>query len=208
MVAFRPALGSRRAAKWLIAVLIAGTQSLALGDEPAQPPALKKWSVAFGYAGSIVHFDVPRNGEYRLNLDGLGALGRFDLHRRGNWNWGIQLGYSAKDAGTGSGGKFSLAQTDLHAYYAWEHVMENSLRVRFYPKVGVSRTDFEETVPSTGTFSDAAFGPSFGLGVEWGQLRWGLLFDVHWTFVDAELIPGQKESLGVSAGFIGLAFCF
>jgi len=198
---------SRRTWKRLISALIAGYVSLALGNEPAQPPALKKRGVAFGYAGSIVGVDVPRNGDNRLEPGGLGVLGRFDLHQ--GWRgWGLQLGYSLKDDGTGSGGEISLAQAGLHAYYAWEGYVEDSMRLRFYAKGGVSRTDFEETVPLTGTFSDDAIGPSFGLGVEWGGPRWGVAFDVGWTFVDVELIPGQEESLDVSAGFFGLTYCF
>jgi len=102
----------------------------------------------------------------------------------------------------------SLAQAGLHAYYAWEGELGDSLWLRFYPKFGVSRTDFEETVPLTGTFSDDAIGPSFGFAVEWGSPSWRLVFDAGWTFVDVELIPGQKESLNVSAGFFGLAYCF
>ena len=197
----------------LFIAVIVGYVSLALADEPApqaQPPPLKKHAVALGYGGSIVGFDVPRNGETRLNPSGLAVLGRIDLHREDH-GWGVQLGYAAKDEGTGSGGEIALDQAGVYAYYAWEGLMDDSadsMRLRLYPKVGVSRTDFEETVPLTGTFSDAAFGPSVGLGVEWGTLRWGVVFDVSWTFVDVELIPGQDESLNVSAGFIGLAYCF
>jgi len=91
----------------------------------------------------------------------------------------------------------------LHAHYAWEAVdFADSFRRRLHPKIGVSRANFEETVPLTGTLSDAAFAPSFG--VEWGEPRWGLVFDVSWTFVDIELIPGRKESINLSAGFLGL----
>jgi hypothetical protein len=196
--------------KWL-AVLIAGYVSLAPAEDtaqPPQPPPLKKRAVALGYAGSIVGVDVPRNGDNRLNIGGLGVLGRVDLHR-GDRGWGLQLGYSSKDGGTGSGGEISLDQAGLYAYYAWEAAdFADSFRLRLYPKVGVSRTDFEETAPLTRTFSDAAFGPSLGLGVEWGSPRLGLVFDLSWTFVDIELIPGQKESFNVSAGFLGLAYCF
>jgi hypothetical protein len=195
--------------KLLAIVLIAGYVSRALADEPAQPPPpLMKRAVAVGYAGSIIGFDVPRNGDDRVDISGLGVLGRWDLHPdyRG---WGVQLGYAVKDASIGPGGELSLDQAAAHAYYAWEGGGEDdSLRLRFYLKAGVSRTAFEETNPSTGTSSDDAFGPSLGLGVEWGARRWGVVFDVGWTFVDVELIPAQKESLTVSAGFIGLAYCF
>jgi hypothetical protein len=34
------------------------------------------------------------------------------------------------------------------------------------------------------------------------------VFDASWTFVDVELIPGQKEGFNLSAGFIGLGYCF
>jgi hypothetical protein len=44
--------------------------------------------------------------------------------------------------------------------------------------------------------------------VEWGGPRLGVVFDVGWTFVDIELIPGQEESLTVGAGFIGLVYTF
>jgi len=205
------ALGSRGITKRLVIALIAGYVSLALGDEPAQPlaqpPALKKRAVALGWAGSTVGVDVPRDGDKKPDPGGWGVLGRVDLHRdyRG---WGLQLAYSYMEERIGSGGELSLAQAGLHAYYAWEGEEENSLRLRVYSKVGVSRTDFEETVPLTGTFSDDAIGPSFGGGVEWGGRRWGFVFDVGWTFVDVELIPGQEESLNVSAGFFGLAYCF
>jgi hypothetical protein len=193
---------------WLVLPLIVGYVSLAFGEEPPpQSPDLKKRAIALGRAGSLVGFDVPRDGEDRPDLDGWGILGRVDLHP-GERGWGVQLGYALKDGGTGSGGEISLAQTGLHAYYAWEGEVEDGLRLRFYPKIGLSRADFEETVPLTGTFSDSAIGPSLGLGVEWGGRSWGVLFDVGWTFVDIELIPGQKESLNVSAGFIGLAYCF
>jgi hypothetical protein len=198
------ALGSRDTTKWLVIALIAGYVSLALGDEPAQPPAPKKRAVALGSAGSTVGVDVPRDGDDRLDPGGLGVLGRVDLHR----GWGLQLGYSRMDDRVGSGGELSLAQAGLHAYYAWEGEVGDSVWLRFYPKVGVSRTDFEETAPLTGTFSDNAIGPSFGFGVEWGSPRWRLVFDVGWAFVDVELIPGKEESLNVSAGFIGLAYCF
>ena len=198
--------------KRLVIALIAGYVSLTLAGEPTQPaqpppPPFKKRALALGYAGSIVGVDVPRNGDDRLNIEGLGVLGRIDLHE-GHRGWGLQVGYASKDGGTGSGGKMSLDQAGAYAYYAWEGYATEDFRVRLYPKVGVSRTGFEERVPLTGTFSEAAFGPSFGLGVEWGGPRWGLVFDASWTFVDVELIPGQKESFNVSAGFIGLGYCF
>jgi opacity protein-like surface antigen len=192
--------------KRLVIVLIAGYVSLALGDEPAQPPAppaVKKRAVALGYAGSTVGVDVPRDGDKKLDPGGWGVLGRVDLRQ----GWGLQLGYSRKEDRIGSGGEMSLAQAG-HAYYAWEGELGDSLWLRFYPKFGVSRTDFEETVPLTETFSDDAIGPSFGFAVEWGSPSWRLVFDAGWTFVDVELIPGQKESLNVSAGFFGLAYCF
>ena len=197
--------------KQLVIALVTGYMSLALADEPTQPahpppPPFKKRAVALGFGGSYVGVDVARDGEDRFDIDGLGVLGRIDLHEdyRG---WGLQLGYASKDGGAGSG-EMSLDQTGAYAYYAWEGYLEEDLRARLHLKVGVSRTGFEETVPLTGTFSEAAFGPSFGLGVEWGALRWGVVFDVSWTFVDVELIPGQKESFNVSAGFIGLEYCF
>lgn len=199
----------KSSARWLVIALISGYVSLALGDDPAPLPPLKKRAVALGYAGSIVGVDIPRNGDDRPNIGGLGVLGRVDLHRADR-GWGLQLGYASKDGGTGSGGEISLDQAGLYAYYAWEGASgdsADSLRLRFYPKVGMSRTGFEETVPLTGTFSDAAFGPSFGLGVEWGAPRWGVVFDASWTFVDVELIPGQKESVNVSAGSLGLVYC-
>jgi hypothetical protein len=201
---FQLALGSRDTTKRLVIALIAGYVSLALGEEPAQPPARKKRAVALGYAGSTVSFDVPRDGDSKLDPGGLGVLGRVDLHQ----GWGLQLGYSLKEDQIGSGGEISLAQAGLHAYYAWEGDVGDSIWMRFYPKIGVSRTDFEETVPVTGTFSDAAIGPSFGFALEWGGPRWRLVFDVGWTFVDVELIPGEEESLNLSAGLFGLAYCF
>jgi hypothetical protein len=210
------AVGSRGAVKRLVIALIAGYVSLALGEESAQPPAPKKRAVALGYAGSTLGVDVPRDADNRLEPGGFGVLGRVDLHmdyrrfdlHRTYRGWGLQLGYALTKDRIGSGGEISLAQAGLHAYYAWEGEVKDSVWFRFYPKVGVSRTDFEETVPLTGTFSDDAIGPSFGFGVEWGGPRWRLVFDVGWTFVDVELIPGQEESLNVSAGFVGLAYCF
>jgi len=186
-----------RTTKPIWVALVAGYVSLALGDEPAR-------AVAFGYAGSIVHLDVLRNGDSEVEPGGLGVLGRIDVHGA----WGLQLGYSRKDDGTGGGGEIFLAQSGLYGYYAWEGQVSDTDRLRFYPKVGVAYTDFEETVPMTGTFSDGAIGPSVGFGVEWGGTRWGAVFDVGWTFVDVELSPGQEESLTVSAGFIGLIYCF
>src|SRR5262245_15231800 len=129
------------ATKRLVIALIAAYASLALGDEPAaQPPAPKKRAVALGYAGSTVGVDVPRDGDDRLDPGGWGVLGRIDLHR----GWGLQLGYALKDDQVGSGGELSLAQAGLYAYYAWEGELGDSVWLRFYPKVGVSRTDFEE----------------------------------------------------------------
>jgi hypothetical protein len=210
------AVGSRGTTKRLVIALIAGYVSLAFGDESARPPALKKRAVALGSAGSTLGVDVPRDGDDKLDPGGLGVLGRVDLHmdyrgfnlHRDYRGWGLQLGYALTEDRIGSGGKISLAQAGLHAYYAWEGELKDSVWLRLYPKVGVSRTDFEEKVPLTGTFSDGAIGPSFGFGVEWGSPRWRGVFDVGWTFVNVELIPGQEESFNVSAGLIGLAYCF
>ena len=70
--------------KRLVIALIAGYVSLALADgqtESAQapPPPFKKRAVQLGYAGGIVGVDVPRNGDSRLDISGLGVLGRIDL---------------------------------------------------------------------------------------------------------------------------------
>src|SRR5262245_5409390 len=100
-------------------VLIAGCVSLALAEEPPSGSDLKKRAVALGRGGSIVGFDVPRDGDNRPDVDGWAALGRVDLHDADR-GWGVQLGYAVKDGGTGSAGEISLAQADLHLYYAWE----------------------------------------------------------------------------------------
>jgi len=132
-----------------LTALVAGYVSLALGDEPAQLPPLKKRAVALGYSGSIVHLDVLRNGDSELEPSGLGVLGRVDVHG----GWGLQFGYSRKDDGIGGGGEIFLAQSGLYAYYAWEGRWSDTERIRFYPKAGVAYMDFEETVPMTGTLS-------------------------------------------------------
>jgi opacity protein-like surface antigen len=191
--------------KAILVALIAGCASLALADEPAQspPPIPKKRAVALGYAGTGVGVDVPRAGDSSLTPSGLGILGRIDLHK----HWGLQFGYADKDTGLGTGGELTLGQAGVHWHYFWEG-LDESLRLRFYTKAGVSWTNFKESDPSTGTFSDDAIGPSVGLGVEWGGPTLGAVFDVDWTFVDVELAAGQKESLTVGAGFIGLVYCF
>jgi len=198
-------LTARREPQRLVLALILGYVSLATAEEPAPPPDLKKRAIAIGRFGSTVDFDVPRDGNDQPDIDGWGFFGRADLHR-GERGWGLQLSYARKQ--TGSGREISLAQADLHAYYAWECEVEDGLRLRFYPKIGVSRAAFEETVPLGGTFSDDVIGPSLGLGLEWGARRWGIVFDVGTSFVDVELIPGQKERVTVGEGFIGLAYCF
>ena len=64
----------------------------------------------------------------------------------------------------------------------------------------------EEQIPLTGTFSDQALGPAIGVGLEWGPPRYAFFVDFGVTFVDIELIPGDKESFTVGNSITGFTY--
>jgi hypothetical protein len=162
----------------------------------------KKFAVVVGYSGSTVDVDVDRDGDDKLTFDGWGVSGRIALSKR----WGIQFGYRNMDDDEhlDSGGSLSLDMIVVDSYFFWL----KTDHTRWHVKAGLTWTDFEEKIPSVGTSSDQALGPSIGTGFEWGSARYAFFVDFGVTWVDIELIPGKEESFIVGNTLTGFSFKF
>jgi hypothetical protein len=77
-----------------------------------------------------------------------------------------------------------------------------------YATLGLSRMDFEERIPLTGTFSDRAFGAAVGVGLEYGPPRYAFFVDFNATFVDVRLSAGVTETWTIVSTISGFAFRF
>jgi hypothetical protein len=169
---------------------------------PLSPWDERRFAVVVGYSGSTVDVDVERDGRDRITFDGWGVSGRVALSKR----WGLQFGYRNMDDNEDldSGEELSLDMLVVDSYFFWlktEHT-------RWHVKAGLTWTAFDSKIPSLGTFSDQALGPSIGTGFEWGSPRYALFVDFGVTFVDIELIPGEEESLVVGNTITGFSFKF
>jgi len=171
-------------------------------DGAGQAGETKKFSLGGGYAGSTVDVDTARDGSDSVTLSGWGVRGRVALNQR----WGLQFRYLSDDDDFSSGGRLSLDQVGVQAYYKWLETEQKHFHT--YVKFGLARTDFEERIPLTGTFSDDALGPAVGIGLEWGPPRFAFFVDFGLAFVDIELIPGDEESFMVGNSITGFTYRF
>ena len=174
-------------------------------EETAGPPspwAARKYALGLGYSGSTVNFDVPRDGTSEFTFRGWGLVGRIGLSER----WGLQFGYRNMDdhESLNTGEEISLNLITAHAYWVWLET-KNS---RWHVKFGLSWMDFESRIPSVGTSTDHALGPSVGTGFEWGTPKYAFFVDFGLTFADIELIPGVEESLLVGNTISGFIYKF
>ncbi len=162
----------------------------------------KKYSVGVGYAGTAINVDFPRGGDDLLTLNGWGLRGRMAMKGL----WALQVRYLSDEEDFGGGGKFLLEQLDLQASFK---LLESDRKYfHVYATLGLSRMDFEERIPLTGTFSDRAFGAAVGVGLEYGPPRYALFIDFNATFVDVRLSPGLTETWTVGSTISGFTFRF
>jgi hypothetical protein len=180
----------------VILVALSVTSAVAQSEEPTQQKGT--FAVGGGFSGSTTETDVPRDGSERFVSHGWGLVFRAGLSKR----WGIALSYrDTEDRENYSSGE--AIETQLvggHAYFTWLETKHS----HWYAKAGLTWADFRSSIPGGGSNSDAALGPSIGLGVDWGTRRVAFFFDWDVTLVDVELIPGREESFITGATIIGV----
>ena len=184
----------------VLAISVAATAALA--DDAPQSPKTRKYSLGIGYAGSTIKVDIPRDGNDLVILHGWGVRGCMQMKGL----WGLQFRYLSGEQDFSGGGKLSLDELDVQANFK---LLESDRQYfHLYATLGVTRLDFEESIPLAGIFSDRAFGASVGLGLEYGPPSYALFVDFSATFVDLRLIPGRKESWTIGNVITGLTYRF
>jgi hypothetical protein len=180
----------------VILVALSVTSAVAQSEEPTQQKGT--FAVGGGFSGSTTETDVPRDGSERFVSHGWGLVFRAGLSKR----WGIALSYRDTEDGENywSGEAIETQLVGGHAYFTWLETKHS----HWYAKAGLTWADFQSSIPGGGSNSDAALGPSIGLGVDWGTRRVAFFFDWDVTLVDVELIPGREESFITGATIIGV----
>jgi hypothetical protein len=183
-------------------MLVAGFALACWLPSPAHCDQKGTYAVGVGWSGSTINVDVPRAGVKEFTADGWGLAGRIGLSKR----WGLEFSYRTlrDDMNFATGEEISLDLIGGHAYVTWLETKHS----HWYAKMGLSWVDFEDEIPMAGTFSDEAIGPSIGLGVDWGSPRYAFFIDWDLTFVDLEVLPGEKESIYIGATIVGFIFKF
>ena len=186
----------------IVVVSISLLATPAMATDGTQTPKTKRYSVGIGYAGTAIDVDFKRAGDDLLTLGGWGLRARGVV----KGPWALQVRYLSDDGDYRGGGKIFLDQLDLQASFK---LLESDRKYfQVYATLGLSRLDFEERIPLTGTFSDRAFGAAVGVGLEYGPPRYALFVDFSATFVDVRLSPGVTETWTIVNTIGGFAFRF
>ena len=186
----------------IAAVAISLLATPATANAEPRTPEPKRYSVGIGYAGTAIDVDFKRDGDDLLTLDGWGLRGCVGM----KGPWALQVRYLSVDEDFRGGGQLLLDQLDLQANF--KLLKSDRKYFHVYATLGLSRMDFEERAPLTGTFSDRAFGAAVGVGLEYGPPRYAFFADFGATFVDVRLSRGAVETWTIVNTVSGFAFRF